>query len=392
LKILIVSSLQVFPARSGGQSRTAAIAQALAANGHEVAIFSICGRSNDLFRKGPGLNPSAPHGVSEYVARPPLTTFLGLLSFKLGLFPFWATLWLLFRQHRLASLRKMFLHCHAVMADFPFTYPIFDLAAAGDKSSRPITILNTHNVEHEIALKPKLRGVVKRIEDFAARHARVVLACSDHDAAYFSKVSREPPIVVPNGIETARFAKIPSQRDQLRAEIGALHKKVILFSASSYGPNQEGLSFLKDFCEQNSAFMDENALLFLVVGSVSSRRASSPGMYLTGKVDFVEPYFCASDFAVNPIFQGGGTSVKVAEYIAAGLPILTTSVGVRGYDLRDEASCMVFSAETFKQKLIQLVTHRDTQGLAQAAVEENRQKIDIRFGIRPLISKLESLA
>ena len=392
MKILIVSSLQVFPARSGGQSRTAAIAQALAANGHEVSIFSICGRRSELFRKGPGLNSSAPSGVSEYVARPHLTTFVGLVSFKLGVFPFWATLWLLFRQHRLASLKQMLSNCQAVIADFPFTYPVFDLVAASDKSLRPVTILNTHNVEHQIAVKPVFRSVVKRIEDFAARHARIVLACSDHDAAYFSKVSRESPIVVPNGIEIARFAKIVSQRDQVRSEIGALDKKVILFSASSYGPNQEGLRFLKDFCEQNTAFVDENSLLFLVVGSVSSQRVSYPGIYLTGKVEFVEPYFCASDFAVNPIFQGGGTSVKVAEYIAAGLPILTTSVGARGYDLCDGASCLFFSPDAFKQKLIELARHRDAQRMAQAALEENRHKIDIRFGIRPLTSKLESLA
>jgi hypothetical protein len=43
-----------------------------------------------------------------------------------------------------------------------------------------------------------------------------------------------------------------------------------------------------------------------------------------------EGTFNASDFAINPISTGSGTNVKMMEYLAAKLPILTTSFGKRG--------------------------------------------------------------
>ena len=37
-------------------------------------------------------------------------------------------------------------------------------------------------------------------------------------------------------------------------------------------------------------------------------------------------------FAVNPVFSGGGSNVKNADYLALGLPILTTNFGIRGFE------------------------------------------------------------
>jgi glycosyltransferase involved in cell wall biosynthesis len=36
------------------------------------------------------------------------------------------------------------------------------------------------------------------------------------------------------------------------------------------------------------------------------------------------------DYAINPMFSGAGTNVKMFEYMAAGLPIISTPFGVRG--------------------------------------------------------------
>ena len=37
-------------------------------------------------------------------------------------------------------------------------------------------------------------------------------------------------------------------------------------------------------------------------------------------------------FAINPVFSGGGSNVKNADYLALGLPVLTTNFGLRGYE------------------------------------------------------------
>ena len=39
-----------------------------------------------------------------------------------------------------------------------------------------------------------------------------------------------------------------------------------------------------------------------------------------------------SDYAINPMFSGAGTNLKILEYFAAGLPVITTEFGTRGLD------------------------------------------------------------
>lgn len=43
-------------------------------------------------------------------------------------------------------------------------------------------------------------------------------------------------------------------------------------------------------------------------------------------------FYRAADIALNPMFQGSGTNIKMLDYMAAGLPILTTSKGARGIE------------------------------------------------------------
>ena len=40
-----------------------------------------------------------------------------------------------------------------------------------------------------------------------------------------------------------------------------------------------------------------------------------------------------SDFAINPMFSGAGTNIKMLEYMAVGLPIISTGFGTRGLKL-----------------------------------------------------------
>jgi glycosyltransferase involved in cell wall biosynthesis len=310
-----------------------------------------------------------------------------------------------FQKFRDPVLRELLTQSQVVIADFPFTFPVIQSGQyepvvgavdAADGHSRKTFVLNTHNIEHHVVAAPFQRSWVKRIEDLAAKRAQLVIACSQSDAAYFRPHARESVLVVPNGIDLSRFALAAEERASvrggLRAQLGISQQTVILFSASSYGPNSVGFEYLKHFCLTNQQLLLSRSVTFLVVGSVSSHAMVLPGMIVTGKVDRVEPYFYASDLAVNPIFEGGGTSVKVAESLAAGLPMLTTRVGSRGYALEDGTSCFIFCQETLREKLEHMLDHRDVVSLAEEALSKNRQFIDMRFAIVPLVDRIAALA
>ncbi|MBI2464831.1 glycosyltransferase family 4 protein [Candidatus Shapirobacteria bacterium] len=51
----------------------------------------------------------------------------------------------------------------------------------------------------------------------------------------------------------------------------------------------------------------------------------------TGPVDDIRPILKKSSIAIAPIFQGSGMKVKILNFAAAGLPTITTSLGISGY-------------------------------------------------------------
>ena len=45
--------------------------------------------------------------------------------------------------------------------------------------------------------------------------------------------------------------------------------------------------------------------------------------------------FSVVDFALNPMASGSGTNLKMFDYMAAGIPIISTEFGTRGIDRKD---------------------------------------------------------
>jgi glycosyltransferase involved in cell wall biosynthesis len=54
------------------------------------------------------------------------------------------------------------------------------------------------------------------------------------------------------------------------------------------------------------------------------------GICITGKVEDVRPYLWGSKISVVPIRIGGGTRMKIYESMAAGVPVVSTTVGAEG--------------------------------------------------------------
>lgn len=51
-----------------------------------------------------------------------------------------------------------------------------------------------------------------------------------------------------------------------------------------------------------------------------------------GHVDDLRFVFAAADVVVNPVTTGSGSNIKLAEYLASGLSVVTTAVGLRGFE------------------------------------------------------------
>ncbi|MGL4651326.1 MAG: glycosyltransferase, partial [Caldilineaceae bacterium] len=94
-----------------------------------------------------------------------------------------------------------------------------------------------------------------------------------------------------------------------------------------------------------------------------------PGITVTGSVPDVRPYMARSWAQVVPLRLGGGTRLKIVEAMAAGLPVISTSVGAQGLDVRNGAQMLLADEPgDFVRKLTSLLQDREgRERMARAA-------------------------
>ena len=404
-RVLFLSGLQIHPTLSGGNLRSFSLANALRSHGLEVFVYSLVGRKADYLARRASATQVWPEGTEEHVDRGLLGFVAQFGSYALSLPPVWLTAYL-----RLAAaspggrllpklLRERLAWCDAVVADFPFVHPIF---AASSERGR-LRVLSTHNVEHHLFGGPGrgrpswLRRLMRGIELRAAGSCDVLVACSEADKQFFeAQAAVRRAVLVPNGIDLRRFEGIAAHRSRIRRELGiADAERVFLFTGSKWGPNREAFDRLVSFATANAGLLTERGVRILVVGSVTATPVRLPGFTATGKVDVVEPYFAAADAALNPMWSGAGTNVKMCEFIALRLPVATTALGARGFRVTDGETGFLFEEKSLADVLSRMrrLFDEDPERLreiAEAAYRANRSLIDMSECVRPLVSALDA--
>lgn len=231
-----------------------------------------------------------------------------------------------------------------------FSHPwIFPLVRNDIDPARQLIVYDSHNVEGLLRMEllddggpgtAIVRDVVK-LERELCLYAHLVLACSHEDRAAFHRLygtSFEHMRVFANGTFTEKIVPPnPSQHTQARAKLELGPTRVVFFIGSNYAPNAQAARFIVDYLAPALP-----NLLFVIAGGVaeSFQDASQhfnvrlPGViYEDARLSWLQ----AADVAINPMFGGSGTNIKMLDYMAAGLPIVTTAIGARGLETAEQA-------------------------------------------------------
>jgi glycosyltransferase involved in cell wall biosynthesis len=81
------------------------------------------------------------------------------------------------------------------------------------------------------------------------------------------------------------------------------------------------------------------------------------GVHVTGAVEDMRPYLWGSKLSIVPIRIGGGTRLKIYECMAAGLPVVSTTVGAEGLQYRDgEDIVLADEPNAFAAACVRLLT------------------------------------
>jgi glycosyltransferase involved in cell wall biosynthesis len=201
-------------------------------------------------------------------------------------------------------------------------------------------VYSAHNVEWDFwrshrdppVPTPALRRL-RALEARAVAGGDLVVASTAADEARLRELYGEQPAfaVVPNGFDDALLElDRAALRDRSRIALGiSPTERVLLFVGGRAVHNRTAVRFL----ERELAPRLSCDTTILVVGEAARFVEGGNGAVRPlGYVPELAVAFASSDVALNPVSHGSGSNLKLPEYLAAGLPVVTTRFGMRGLE------------------------------------------------------------
>jgi glycosyltransferase involved in cell wall biosynthesis len=198
-------------------------------------------------------------------------------------------------------------------------------------------VYSAHNVEMDYATAKRSKGLhrlsgrqVGLLEGRAVHASDLVVACTDTDARRLVQLYGQTAIaVISNGFDEGEiWSGKGLEREEAREKLGLQPEELaILFVGGRALHNRRAVEFLEHHLLPGL----RRPARLIIVGECARPRRDTHVLAL-GLVERLSPLLAAADVAVNPIESGSGSNVKLAEYLASGLPVVTTPIGLRGYE------------------------------------------------------------
>ncbi len=279
----------------------------------------------------------------------------------------------------------------AIVCDF--------LAAAPNVADIGKCILFEHNVETTIWQRhvEQSKSLAKRVyfqlqaskmasyEKKICRRSKHVIAVSEIDAERMKTMFGVTGVTsVPTGVDLEYFAP-PS---------AAPHVSDMIFSGSmDWLPNVDAV---EHFVKEVLPLIREElpAATFTIAGRSPDARVHKvvqgvSGITVTGKVDDMRPYLWGSRISVVPIRIGGGTRLKIYECMAAGLPVVSTTVGAEGLCYKDGTDIAIADdPRSFAAACVRLLT---TDSLRHSMADSALERAQNEFSWEAVSREFEAI-
>ncbi len=250
-------------------------------------------------------------------------------------------------------------------------------------------VLDEHNIEYEIFKRTseEERSLARRFF-----HRLEYQRCRRFEQSQWTRVDgcvvtspREEPIVrayapstptevVPNGVDLEYFSRATN----------AVEPYTLVFNGTlDYRPNLVAAQYLVDEIWPKVLSRCPEAKLTIVGRAQQSdiHVLQRPGVLATGEVPDVRPYLQRAAVAAVPITIGGGTRLKVAEGLAMGKAMVSTSLGCEGIDVRHRTHLLIADdPDSFAAGVLELFDDprlRETLGAAGRTLAEQEYSWDL---------------
>ena len=177
-------------------------------------------------------------------------------------------------------------------------------------------------------------GRIRGMETLALKMVDDVIAVSQDDKNIMIEMGIPSNVItiIPHGVDFAGVQRGIYRRSELRRHWGVDQRTVVFFHGTlHYAPNTDAVRFI---AEQLIPLIEQEpelaSLQFVITGLNPPRYYSHPRIVFTGAVDDLAGHLHMADVFLCPLFDGGGTRLKLLEYMAVGKPVLTTHKGAEG--------------------------------------------------------------
>jgi glycosyltransferase involved in cell wall biosynthesis len=374
--IVVASFYPAYPFYHGGQRRIFFLSRELSRDHAVTVVTLVRGGPLKYFEFAPNLTVIRVPAEQAYAE-------LELSQLRDNKVPVDATYAVHWNQCRLyqSILRERMQTGSLAISEQPYSlHAIKD--ARGD---RRIPILyNAHNVEivqKQVVLdeRSETMPLIRAMEQAAIAESAALAVCTDIDRDTFIADYAVPAgkvTVIENGVDCDAVPVLSAETRQLcRRQLGLGGRLTALFGGSQYGPNIAAVECIM------AAAARLPDIAFVVLGTVCNapefQGALPANVLMLGQLPEAEKWlaYVVSDLALNLVMSGSGSNVKMFEYAAAGLPILSTDFGARGTGLRPGEHYLPTGLETFTERLAE-VAGADRAALAQLGAAAKRHVKD----------------
>jgi glycosyltransferase involved in cell wall biosynthesis len=250
----------------------------------------------------------------------------------------------------------------------------------------PATVLTLHNIDYirnERVLQNTPVGPAKLYHWFNQRRFKAweltairrydrVIAMSDVDRQILlDDLPGLPVSVVPNGVDARVIGFQPA------AEVS---ETVIFVASMDSEANHDGaMFFLREIWPLVRQARPAAVLKLVGRGPNAELQAQHNGrdVIVTGKVADVLGYYREAAVAIVPLRSGGGTRLKILEAMAAGAPVVSTTVGAEGLDVNDGRDILIADEpQAFAAAVLRLLSDLPQRRTLQEAA---RRLVETRY-------------
>lgn len=200
---------------------------------------------------------------------------------------------------------------------------------------------------------------LERYERTICRAARHIVVCSEADARAVETLLKrggKPAAVwgqgnitvIPNGVDTEFYTPRERTRDE---------PTLVFTGKMDFRPNVDAMMwFAREILPRVRAEIPHAHLVIVGQRPAPTIRALArqPGITVTGWVADTRPYIADAALYVVPLRMGSGTRLKVLEAMAMGKAIVSTTRGIEGLALTEDAVVLADTAADFARAIVAL--------------------------------------